>query len=626
MERDAQEWKQYETSFLGAGRVAHADISPAEQQSYATDEATEHEQVVSVPEAESEAQLLLDGQSAGEHSYASEVDRYASIRSALRPEHASLRSDELTVVIGGKPALVALLDLLASSEPRRVALAALLGRAGRRSARLNGASVPIPEYLRVLGRLCHESAEQLERGGELHQDRWINPVGESAEQYLSADNEWNESTLSTETSAAEFPFAETALESPVAFEGQVPASVKPAPRSITKDAFFEDEWASPAPSVANPRHVHFNRFTTVTTSGATPQTLKTGNPNPLDPTVTSGLKQPEVIPSRAAGRAESYWVYVPPAYIRAVKAAADHRKELPVAQVSVLFGVGAEVNRHGLRSFFEKKADCILIEVGGIESVPEKTGPWGIGITDAIIADLLTRALGRKVPSKLEVLAAYSTGYRGVNGTINNSLVDLTHLQKMIFFDCLYRADGPKAPGGAPMPPKRHREAPRSAFNTWRAINAVLAASSNCKIIVYDVTPGGTPTYSDKARMVEIPGATFIELKPFNVALKAIILARLMDNGIKDGYFTDAQVPVSIRDLIPLLPVRGTLSSSSSLTSGTIAKWAKDNSTKIAQSIKGFAKAMDLARIHQLMGWATPPGEFGHDGFLPEFGWEHLPV
>src|SRR5262249_47307735 len=173
------------------------------------------------------------------------------------------------------------------------------------------------------------------------------------------------------------------------------------------------------------------------------------------------------------------------------------------------------------------------IEVGGIESVPEKTGPWGIGITDAMIADLLTQALGTKVPSRLEVIAAYSTGYRGINGTINNSLVDLTHLQKMIFYDCLYRADGPKAPSGASMPPKRHREAPRSAFNTWRAVNAVLAASPTCKVIVYDVTPGGTPTYSDKARMVDIPGGTFIELKPFNVALKAIILARLMDNGIK---------------------------------------------------------------------------------------------
>jgi hypothetical protein len=343
--------------------------------------------------------------------------------------------------------------------------------------------------------------------------------------------------------------------------------------------------------------------------------------------VTPGLAQPEVIPARAAGRADSYWIYVPPAYVKAVKAAVADRKTPPMAQVSILFGVGAEVNRHGLRSFFAKKADCVLIEVGGIESVPEKTGPWGIGITDAMIADLLKQALGTTVPSQLEVIAAYSTGYRGINGTINNALVDLTHLQKMIFFDCFYRGDGPKAPSGALMPPKRHREAPaKSAFNTWRAIQAVLSASPSCKIIVYDVTPGGTPTYSDKARMVDVPSATFIELKPLNVALKAIILARLMDNGMKDGYFTAAKVPVSIRDLIPLLPVRGTLSSSASPTAGTVGKWAKDNSTKIAQSVKGFATAMELARIHRLMGWATPPGEFGHDGFLPEFGWEHLPV
>ena len=55
-----------------------------------------------------------------------------------------------------------------------------------------------------------------------------------------------------------------------------------------------------------------------------------------------------------------------------------------------------------------------------------------------------------------------------------------------------------------------------------------------------------------------------------------------MDNGIKDGYFTGTKVPAGIRDLIPLLPTRGTLlSGASAATPGTIGKWAKDNSTKI---------------------------------------------
>jgi hypothetical protein len=509
-----------------------------------------------------------------------EFDPYTTLRPALRPEHASLAADELTVIVGRQPTLIALHRMLASPDPQTAVLAALLGRAGRRSMRLGGTNVPIPVYLRRLSRLCSEAAEY------------------------------------TETEAGP------------RMEGQV-ATPPPPPkkRNITEDAFFEDEWAPEPTILPNPRNVHFNRFTTLTATTLNPQSVLTGKRNPLDPRVTPGLLQPEVIPAkRAVSHEESYWIYVPPAFQKAVKDALAADTTPPTARVSVLFGVGAEVNRHGLRSFFESTADRILIEVGGIESRPESPDPWGIGITDSMIADLLQEALGTRVSAELEVLAAYSTGYSGLNGTINNGLVGLTHLQKLVFYDCLYRGDQPKAPKGAAMPAKRHPGSPgSSAFNTWRAIQAVLSASSGSKIVVYDVTPGGTPTYADGARRVEIPGATFIELKPFNVELKAIILARLMDNGIKDGYFTVAKVPAGIRALIPLLPKRGTLSSASSAaTPGTIGEWAKANSRKIAESVSGFAVAMELSRKNELMGWPTPATEFGHDGFLPEFGWEHL--
>ncbi len=427
-----------------------------------------------------------------------------------------------------------------------------------------------------------------------------------------------------------------ALESPFTLlvegetrHGAAPAATaSPLPRNLEEDAFFDDEWPPTPPPVANPRRVHFNRFTTVTATGTAAQTARTNKSNPLDPRVTtSGLLQPEVIPaSRPVSPGESYWIFMPDAFKQAVQAASKAKKTVPTARVSVLFGVGLEVNRHGLRSFFAGTADRVLIEVGGIESVPEATGPWGIGITAAMVGELLQEALGTPVTSQVEVLAAYSTGYRGLNGTVNNRLLGLSHLKKLIFYDCLYRGDDPKAPSGAAMPPKRHRGAPAgSAFNTWRAIQAVTTASSTCEIIVYDVTPGGTPTYSDGARRVEIPGATFITLKPLSVALKALILTRLMDNGIKDGYFSAARIPAGFRDLIPVLPKRGTLSSGSSPAApGTIGRWARDNKTKIAKSVAGFTAAMELARVNRLLGWATPPGEFGHDGFLPEFAWEHL--
>ena len=92
-----------------------------------------------------------------------EVDPYAEIRSALRPDHAVLGADELTVTFGRQPALVTLHRMLASPGPQQASLAVLLGRAGRPSLRLNGSDVPLPSYLRVLSRLCREAAEQSEQ-------------------------------------------------------------------------------------------------------------------------------------------------------------------------------------------------------------------------------------------------------------------------------------------------------------------------------------------------------------------------------------------------------------------------------------------------------------------------------
>ena len=108
-------------------------------------------------------QSLVD-ETAGEswHTDLFEFDPYADIRPGLRPEHASLTADELTLVVGTRPTLVALHRMLSSPEPQLATLAILLGKAGRRSTRLNGSDVPIPTYLRLLSRLCREAADATE--------------------------------------------------------------------------------------------------------------------------------------------------------------------------------------------------------------------------------------------------------------------------------------------------------------------------------------------------------------------------------------------------------------------------------------------------------------------------------
>jgi hypothetical protein len=90
---------------------------------------------------------------------AHEVDPYFDIRHALRPEHAELPARELAVVLGRQPMLVVLHQMLASPWPQQVSLAALLGPAGRRRFRLNGADISVSAYLRLLSRLFREAAQ-----------------------------------------------------------------------------------------------------------------------------------------------------------------------------------------------------------------------------------------------------------------------------------------------------------------------------------------------------------------------------------------------------------------------------------------------------------------------------------
>ena len=90
-----------------------------------------------------------------------ELDPYADLRPALRPEHATLAPAEIILTLGRQPAVLALHRMLAAPESQQAVLAVMLGHAGRRSIRVSGSTVPIPVYLRVLSRLCHEVAEQL---------------------------------------------------------------------------------------------------------------------------------------------------------------------------------------------------------------------------------------------------------------------------------------------------------------------------------------------------------------------------------------------------------------------------------------------------------------------------------
>ena len=94
------------------------------------------------------------------HSF--ETDPYAAIRPAMAPEHANLSADEITLVLGRMPATVVLHQMVNSPQMRQATLASFLGKAARRSVRVNGRDISIPTYLRLISRLSGEVAEQSE--------------------------------------------------------------------------------------------------------------------------------------------------------------------------------------------------------------------------------------------------------------------------------------------------------------------------------------------------------------------------------------------------------------------------------------------------------------------------------
>ncbi len=80
---------------------------------------------------------------------------------SLEPSH--LTAEEISVLFWRMPATAALSWLLASPELLQTTVAALLAEpARRRSIRIRGTDIAVPRYLRFLGRLFHEAAEQSE--------------------------------------------------------------------------------------------------------------------------------------------------------------------------------------------------------------------------------------------------------------------------------------------------------------------------------------------------------------------------------------------------------------------------------------------------------------------------------
>jgi hypothetical protein len=400
-------------------------------------------------------------------------------------------------------------------------------------------------------------------------------------------------------------------------------------------------------------------------------------PNELNARLVAGtLHQPEPVDAAFDKDDTVSWsLFVPSAVLKA-----DKGKKPPKIPLTLLLGRASEEVGYGLRVFFERAGTGALLCLSGREG-GDRGGRWNQGIGQKTIEKVIA-GVGLKGIPEVRVLAGYSTGY-GVVQTINNDLVPLAAVKRLVLFDCLYRCDSPALPKGDPKPVLRPNDRPEFAspppgqqvltearepfrpvpFNTRRAIDRLMAASSSVVVAGYSSTSGGSPRYclfstgskSTPTRVgtrpvVEIPN--LVELRnetaasgsswsPY-AALDMILLCRYLDLGIKAGLIKSTDPPAPHRAAIAAgLPPRGTVSATAvsakiaTVPAALPAKpidlvtWANGLAGKPPTGKERNAAAL-LLRQHELVlpGWhyaLDDLTEYRHAGVLSEFGWELLP-
>jgi hypothetical protein len=424
-----------------------------------------------------------------------------------------------------------------------------------------------------------------------------------------------------------------------------------APRAILWDAFYTDERNTALSKADHPARSFYNtftRFVALPPSYANARTMAAGkafqNPLSVDPPALSSIAT--VLPQKFAelrvsasstrthfNEVKPYFIFVP----KKLKDLFDARPagSKPQAKISLFFGVGPEVNLFGLRRFFAEADDAILITVPGVERAwPGYGRAWGIGITTAIIEDLMKSGGLAGIAFTVEVMAGYSTGYRGLNLTIINKLVSLSNLKRVIYYDAFYNHDDyPQPPAGHPFYKK---------LTHW-AIKIALGASSVADVYAYAYThPGGVPRVEHSTipigprdSLIKDFGGKihFFDLEfPFQgkpaigSALEKICLARLVESAIGD-YVKESEIGADILALIRLLPARGNLSISGRTGFTELRTWIATPPQSNALSSFPLQRAFDLVVKHKLLAteWTTNNiYEFRHRNFVQEIGKEGL--
>ncbi|TFW48658.1 hypothetical protein ES895_26945 [Bacillus sp. 007/AIA-02/001] len=417
------------------------------------------------------------------------------------------------------------------------------------------------------------------------------------------------------------------------------------PSSLILDAFYVDEFGiKNEPNNIDPAWprefplLSKNKFTTVTPlSGGgvreNEQSLRLMKFNKANPRYNHRLSGQWVQNNIPSSNPDEHlvWVYLSQSTIAYAKALNKKPWDKPV-RVSILYGVGSEMNRLGLRSAMEVRTEpSALVLVPGIEPMKDGDPRWGIGIDEIDLRNLLETSVGRAVNYQTKVIAAFSTGANGLNQTLLHNLIDISHVERVIFYDCLYE---------------------QSSGATADALKAARRrAGLGLKVVVYKCTTGGNSLDNAKNLSVVMKNPELFRSEGivnlfYPPGYAALITYRVLESGIADGIVTlGSPLQTAFDEMKRIVPARGQVVSQAStwtyvhggpLPSNKVllSTWYKNNAKVINQFSKNMGtkntpgSIRNLIWANRLPGWSGGKydGAENHDLLLPDFGWEYLPL
>lgn len=417
------------------------------------------------------------------------------------------------------------------------------------------------------------------------------------------------------------------------------------PSSLSFDAFYSDEFgaindgSNTISDLNDRKDFHKNKYTSVFQRQGSLVELSSFEAisfeNQANPNINSSLKfKQHGCPVRQdTQRATFYFSNSVIGYWQQILSS-NSPWVLPI-NLTILFAVGTELNRHGIRSFFENQTNMQgIVVISGVE--PPRDGPvrYGVSPSHAQLVDALKRMFSVDVVFKIKVLAAFSTGYCGLNICLSNDLLNVSDVERLVIYDCFYLSG--------------------ADCSTVTALNSLKTKvdKTKFKLISYKCTQAGN-SFADAAKIELHPSllSLFIGKKGlvenlyYNVFYVYLITHRALNSAFDDKVITFPSITFekAFNDLKIVLPKRGSMisnldtykfvyGSQVNLNGKTVFNdWLNINKNLLREYGKFLGSKTNAGSIRGLLwqnslpGWGGGDGEENHDLLIPEFGWEYLP-